>query len=436
MGDKEELLKKHQLLIDRYYDVKNYSNLRSISDSLGISIGTLKSRIAYLRDRDVIRKDRGVTLSNPTKESVSEYKDELVSQETKRLVSEGKDQLIKQLIRERVRTQVVAEACEAAILKLKIDPFPIPKVRESASRASMHVLFSDAQIGQFAEDQWLSRNRGYTFENFCKRLEKFGEKIVLFHKIYSRSFQIPKLVVNMLGDIVEGEGIFKNQAYQLDRVVVDQVFDGQAKIAEWLLMLAQVFPQIEVFGVWGNHGRVGKKGEHPDKCNWDYVLMRNLSALVRNQSNVQIFISESPQMLVQHGSYTFFLNHGDQVKSWNGIPFYGLDRMCYKLPGLTGKIVNYVLVGHFHRHAQIEIPGGMLLANGSFPGGCYYSETRLFETSRPSQLMFLFHDEEGIHSESHLVLDSLPDLVPDEHGIMTSYLNKGDQEWQTSTKLS
>ena len=202
---------------------------------------------------------------------------------------------------------------------------------------------------------------------------------------------------------------------------MEQVFQGKAEIESWLLMLAQVFPKIEIYCTWGNHGRVGKKGENPEQVNWDYVLYKMLAESMRVQPNVKVFVSEGPHMVVRHGDFNFFLSHGDKVKSWNGIPYYGLDRMCQKLAGLTGMILHYVLCGHFHRHATIEIPGGMMLVNGNFVGGSYFSETVMFETSVPSQLMYLFHDEEGIHSKSHLVLDKVPELKADKNGIYTSY---------------
>jgi hypothetical protein len=223
----------------------------------------------------------------------------------------------------------------------------------------------------------------------------------------------------MLGDHVDGELIYKGQAYNIEFGVIDQLVQGVREYTDAILTLAGAFPKIEIFCVPGNHGRHGKKGEGHPRSNFDYLFAKMLQEALRRQSNVTVYVSESPTMIVQNGNYTFALNHFSDVKSWNGIPYYGLDRMARRLTDLYGMIINYKLGGHFHISASLN--DDEILINGTIVGGSDLSINGMKIASRPSQKIFYFDQERGINRMTNIHLADKIALTADERGIYTAY---------------
>ena len=104
-------------------------------------------------------------------------------------------------------------------------------------------------------------------------------------------------------------------------------------------------------------------------------------------------------MLVGIFDWHFLLTHGETIKSWNAIPYYGFDRAdarWTKLLQARGQKFDYFLIGHHHNQAQIDSPVGEKIVNGCWPGGSQYSLKSLNTANRPSQLLFGIHPRHGI----------------------------------------
>jgi len=327
-------------------------------------------------------------------------------------------QLSSQLELERNKTRQILDNCLAEIAKVSFQPFPIPKIEKSNESLEFHALRSDAQVGEkinAASVQNLSR---YDLEIYQKRLNKWVEKILIFKEQDKKSLGLNKLVIDHLGDQVDGESIFKGQAFYLDASLFQQLFKSVECEASALMTLAKYFTEIEVYCVDGNHGRPAGRGENHGQTNFDRIFYTCLKKWCERQKNIKIHVSESPSMLVQHGNFLFLLNHGNAAKSWNGIPFYGLERMQRRLPDLYGMIIHYGLYGHFHQPANIE---DKIFINGCFPGGSDLSINQMSLKSIPSQKIFYFHKTNGINRETNLYLDEPVKLTADRHNIYTAH---------------
>ena len=156
------------------------------------------------------------------------------------------------------------------------------------------------------------------------------------------------------------------------------------------------------------------------------MFYRLLKLLLRNQKNVNVYVAESPMMLVQHGKFTFCLQHGHNSGSSSyGIPFYGLDRMARKLPRLFNRVIDILLVGHIHTPASID--ANYIVTNGSMVGGTELSINKMQVASPPSQKIFLFDNDHGIHRETNIHLEDRVSLNPDKNGILTKYYDPMDE---------
>jgi len=67
-----------------------------------------------------------------------------------------------------------------------------------------------------------------------------------------------------------------------------------------------------------------------------------------------MYISESPTMIVKHARKNFLLNHGDSVKGWSGVPFYGIERHFRRLHSLYNMIIDFELMAHFHNPSTLS----------------------------------------------------------------------------------
>jgi hypothetical protein len=313
----------------------------------------------------------------------------------------------------------IIECCVAEIAKLRIKPVSVPLKKSVGENLEFHCLRSDAQVGQYTDEAWTQGVSQYDSQIYRERVQRLTEKISLFKHQDSSSLGLNKLIIYHLGDQVEGEGIFRGQSFALDLSGVEQLFYSVEVECSFILAMAHIFPEVEVYCVPGNHGRPGRKGDNHPKTNFDYVFYRIMQITLRGQDNVKFYISESPSMLIQQGIFVFLLNHGDMAKSWNGIPYYGLDRAAKKVNDLFGMIIHYNLCGHHHTPCNMA---DHIIMNGCLPGGSDFSVNGLLAASRPSQKIFYFHPQFGINRESNLYLADPVRLEADERGIFTSYV--------------
>lgn len=360
---------------------------------------------------------------NPTEVAPATEEQSVIPPDTEQLASRThllaqNERLMRDIERQRHLNQVFVENCLAAIEKMQVKPIAVkPRVADTVRDLEFHALRSDAQVGQKTDSRLVQGLASYSSDIYRERVKRWTDKVLLFREQDRRSLGLSRLIVHCLGDQVEGESIYPGQPFYLDLNLTEQLFFSVETEASALLALAKEFSEVDVFTVSGNHGRMGKKGDHSVQANIDFIFYRSLKAALANQPNIHFYISESPSMLVRHGNFHFLLNHGDSAKSWAGIPFYGLERMYSRLANLYGMKVDVELVGHHHQPCNLS---GRLLMNGCLPGGSDLSVNRMSVSSIPSQKIFYFHNEHGMNRETDLHLADPVVLEADERGIYTS----------------
>jgi len=333
------------------------------------------------------------------------------------LISQNKA-LTERIAKEKDLTRAFVDNCLASIGKRSFKPAKVPKKEKVKENQQAHALRSDAHVGEYLDPDWVQGLNRYDADTYKKRVERWTEKMILFREQDKASLGLNKLILHLLGDQVTGENIFKGQRFYLDLHLTDQLFYSLEVETNQILALAEVYPEIEIFCVLGNHGRPGMKGENHHKTNFDYIFYRSLQKALEPQKNIKVFVSESPSMIAQHGNFVFLLNHGDNTRGWNGIPFYGLERTFRRLPGLYNMVINYELTAHFHQPCNLS---DKVLMNGSLVGGDDLSINRMGLTNLPSQKLFYFDIIHGINRESNLYLADPVQLKPDSNGIFTAY---------------
>ncbi|WP_143089127.1 hypothetical protein [Paenibacillus sp. UNC496MF] len=334
---------------------------------------------------------------------------ELMQAAKEKARKERDEKLLKKLIKERAQTELIIDTLRDSIATL---PFvdikqPTPVGTERAEEEAL-LLFSDAQIG---EEITLAETNGigeYNFAIFQARFDYLTKEVRRIAKRQGVDGKIKKLHFGMLGDNVDGINIYRGQEHHLDLFVTDQVLLGCQEIAKGLIEMLDQFETIEITGIVGNHGRIGRKGENPSHINWDYLMYRFLEIMLGNYKERIIFnIPISNWVIVDIMGNKFLFLHGDTIKGWNGLPYYGIDRADSRLTKMLsahGKYYKYMCLGHHHNPADIDSPGGEKILNGTMVGGSTFSINTLHTSSRPSQWFFGVN-EKGITWRHKILLD-------------------------------
>jgi hypothetical protein len=344
-------------------------------------------------------------------ETTPEEEDNEAIREAREKAKKDRDnRLLKKLLKERGTTEMIVEMFENTIQAYewqKIEP-PTP-IKVVAKQEEALLLFSDAQIGEEIKKEDTNGFGEYNLQIFSERMDKLVDEAreIVHEQSFSR--RIDTLNIAMLGDNVDGLGIYRGQEHHLDALVVEQFLFATEKIAQSILKLLSSFSHINIWGIVGNHGRIGRKGENPSHVNWDYLLYKNLELLLKNYSDrINWNIPKSNWTLAEINGQGFLLLHGDTIKGWNGIPYYGIDRADSRLTKMLsafGKTYRYLCLGHHHNPGDMDSPNGEKILNGTMVGGSDFSINQLHTSSRPSQWFFGVDEKRGITWRHKILLD-------------------------------
>jgi hypothetical protein len=248
----------------------------------------------------------------------------------------------------------------------------------------------------------------FNFDVFVRRLESLQHQMVRVTQGHQTWTPLRTLNILGLGDFVEGMTIYPGQLNHIDLDLIDQVFLGSAKVAEFAVALLAVYDHINLFGVLGNHGRIGRKGELPTTANLDYMFLRHVEAQLEEYIEAGRITCEFPKtffQVVERQNHRFFIVHGDDIRGWMSLPWYGASRAAGRWQELVRERYDYFVFGHHHTTASFELNYKEVIANGSFVGTNEYSAKSLNVGGRPSQMFFGLHPEVGVSWRYRLLLD-------------------------------
>ena len=277
----------------------------------------------------------------------------------------------------------------------KRDRLKAPSVRKGDLKPETWVLmFSDLHYGQLVKGVEVGGLSEYSPTIAKERIEVLQEKIVRFLAYHPN--KPSELVITFLGDIVDGSVLRGNQQSNIEFGVVKQAIYATEIIVDLIVNLSKYFPKIRCYGVYGNHARLtpNPKDAHPSE-NFDMLMYHIMQDRLKGMKGITMEYTEAQHMIIEIASHLFWIEHGDTVRSWMGIPFYGSQRekgYIQEVMSMFKERADYVLMGHHHNTASF---GGIHL-NGSFVGGDLFSIGRLRRMSLPVQSLLGVNDKHGI----------------------------------------
>lgn len=363
--------------------------------------------LSFIQAKERVRGHFKRRLANePIEPKEQETADDLVKRQKAALIDQNQKRIIAELSKKAAITEIVVEkTCSAiaALPKFEFKPVRI-KLKEKDNRSEEEVILdiSDIQAGTKIDGEGTGGLNEFNWDIMENEFDTLLRGVVSIMTRQMELAPIKKLHIFMLGDMVEGWDIFSGQPQNIDQDILNQVYLLENTTMKFILQLMAAFPEltIEISCVVGNHGRVGKKGENPHWVNWDMVFYKNLEKSFLYYPNVIFNIPKAWYYIQEVNGWKFLLQHGDDVKGWGGIPFYGIDRSQKNdremLETINEKF-DYIEMGHLHTPAILPLMGGgFITMNGCWPGGSILSMKNMKKTGKPIQWIKGVHPERGM----------------------------------------
>jgi len=324
----------------------------------------------------------------------------------------------REALKEQVLEENILSVIQSNILALKPVPPPkrVTKQSNKVSQETAVVAISDTHIGEKVSDAETGGLSHYDFDTFRYRLQYMSDAIINILKHKLNGYDIRTLHVCFLGDMVSGM-IHEELIESAQDTVIEWTTGGALVIAQFLQELAQEFDTIICPCVVGNHGRMKKQVTYKHKyVNWDYILYNQLSLMLQNQKNIEFIIPKSFYLMHEIENHNFLLLHGDNIRGWQGIPWYGIQKAAHRLSELLNnpeQFIDYIMMGHFHNSGSLDrVHGGQLLLNGSMIGGNEFSIGCMFASNQPKQILMGVHPRKGKTFQYDINLKFAPETGP------------------------
>jgi hypothetical protein len=367
-----------------------------------------RSKPAAQADADVIVLAMSEQAA-PTPPEVKLLQKELRALKRKQLEGHGVEALIR---------TVVAEHYETPIdLVLPRAPKKVGTGTEQVAVAHL----SDTQLGK--------ETLTYDSAVGAERCMEYARKVVEITNVRRNGAKIESLRLYLGGDMVEGEtGNYPSQPYDIDSSVIRQAMRNGPDIFEGMIYyFLEHFKKIHVVGVPGNHGRGASRfaTKHAE-TNWDRVCYwvlhdRIMGSEVREKAGllskrdkemkkrITWDIPEGDQFWAVDRVWGWgnLIVHGDQIRGWAGIPFYGVQKKSSGWADTMPRDWDNLLFGHFHTYAAGTINYRKWYCNGTTESSNTYALEQLAAAGVPSQRLLFMTKKNGVISDHQIFLGDL-----------------------------
>lgn len=228
----------------------------------------------------------------------------------------------------------------------------------------------------------------------------------------SAGHTVENLVIALGGDMVTGDDIFRGQPWQLDRHPVDQVLECADLLGSMFHEIIGVAKEnvgvheIALMCVVGNHGAVGGRqaGARPSTYSWDYLLYKVLERTLAGYPIDSMVIEPGGSLYFGTKNHVGQLIHGDEIRGWASIPFYGIGRFDSRSIRMSNLVPDFVLMGHIHQRAEIPIGYGEVFTSGSWMAA--NNLARNVGAGAPTQNMLIVSEEYGVAQRNTIHLQT------------------------------
>jgi len=216
---------------------------------------------------------------------------------------------------------------------------------------SLCVLISDVHIGK--------HNEHFNLAIAKQRLENIPDQIIF----QEGDAGIDEVVLMLIGDLIEGEDIFKTQAHHIECPAIVQVQTASEVLWNMILKFHQLFNcPVRVVTAPGNHGRMSRTAN--ERTNWDNVIYHILRVLAQNHDNNEITVDCNFDRF-----YVFQVKDKTGMIYHEGVKHTGTPAMREKVAGWSSrKQFDFMCHGHWHEWHVGNWLSRIVVCNGCICG--------------------------------------------------------------------
>lgn len=281
-------------------------------------------------------------------------------------------------------------------------PYPAFSVSHAKGRPSAIpvITFSDWHVGAMINPDETEGFGIYNYEIAQSRLFSILDSFLRWVDAQRNAYALDECTIFGLGDYISGD-IHDELRVTNEFPIPVQTARAGLLLGEVIKRIASCFKRVTVYEVGAdNHGRLVRKPQCKQKYqnSMSFLVHAMANEVARPCENVEIIEAQGMKHLASVGDYKFLLEHGDTVKAWMGIGYYGINRERGREAMRrmnTEKGFHYQGIGHWHVPGFIE---GVTLINGSLSGTDEYDHSE-GRHALPSQLAYLV----GTHGVFNIV---------------------------------
>jgi len=272
------------------------------------------------------------------------------------------------------------ETIENTIKQCSLVKYKIPKLKSYKNKKNMtlELLFSDVHYGKLIKNV---AGKDVDHVEIRRRVKKIAHTILREIEREGKSFNIERLVLAMIGDLIENADMHGMESVRGSEfgtskqvtVCIESVF------YDLILPLALTGIKIDIPCITGNHDRIGKDKTYsnPGEENLTHTIYNTLEMLSRqsNLKNVTFNIITGSYMHEEIYGNVVVYEHGDELKNLNRDT---MANMMSKRGSQLSKVVDFYRIGHYH---EVVMYGqGKMMVNGSVPGQDSYADIKGFNS--------------------------------------------------------
>ena len=288
---------------------------------------------------------------------------------TKRLTkAEKQDNQIKLLEQELRASKQAGKAIEDQYLKLlsqhkvltkEVEALPPPRrlpspTKGKAKEVSALLTIGDWHAGLVVKPDEVNNYNVYSSEVLEERINTLLEQFVQWTDIQRKGYRINEVYVVGLGDMIDGSIHLENQMFNEMAPPKQATYVGD-QIAKLLAGLAEHYPKVKYHGLnTDNHSRLTRKPLYTGRGLWSWGAVAHAvcEARLANHKKVSVVDCDNIKMELSIRGKEFLFEHGNDLKAWNGIPYYGIKRLKAQEQMRRAKTkrgpFDYLVMGHWH----------------------------------------------------------------------------------------
>jgi len=346
---------------------------------------------------------------------------------------------MRQLKRTLGRALEVRDVLASAAKTMTPPPRWRARSRKSRPVVEMLVLFGDLHIGERIDPKETEDWGRYNYAIAERRTARYLGCLTRWADVLRAGYRIDRCTVVCLGDMISGDIHEELRRTNEFPPPVQAVAAGRL-LAALVSGLAGRFRSVRVYGVSGsNHSRLSKRYQFKGGTlnSFDFVAYEHARALLTAHRNVQLRILPAKKHTVRIAGFWFLCGHGDHVRAWMGISWYGIERdlgreakrrlerlmeqLRRELP--VEGMMDYGLGAHWH--TPFVGPSFKYLVNGSLSGTNEYDHSS-GRHAPPQQVAALISPKHGLFGPISWRLDTPEEA--DLLGVDSSGLWAGEEK--------